>query len=256
MQRFEARHGRRPEKGLVVVTDRNDDLFTADVDSLLRIAAEGRSPPGISDLQAERIAQANLAMSRQVTSSLGVDVSRVHCIAALPLGREGIGRLAGLSADQMADVGWAVALPTQGAFRKALWEVAPKFLARNFGIGPAAQVALAPLYPLAEARAVQEVTQQWRERLDETFRLADPELAKLVDVSEESAFEPGVQLGNGPAPLRPGDRVLSINGEPVNSVSEFVSTFVPARKAGDAVEMVVQRDGQEISLTVPPASSH
>ena len=120
----------------------------------------------------------------------------------------------------MADVGWVVALPTQGAFRKALWEVAPKFLARNFGIGPAAQVALAPLYPLAEAFAVKKVTEQWQEMVDDQMCLADPELAEATELPAASASEPGVVIGDGPAPLQPGDRVY-VPG--LNAEGEIVS---------------------------------
>ncbi len=253
---FQDQHERRPAKGLVVVTDGNDGLFTADVESLLTIAAEGTVKPGTDEPQAQTIVKANLAHFRQLTWSLGVDVSLVHRVAALPLSRAGIGRLVGLNGEQTEELGWAIAIPTQSALRKALWDGAPEFLEKTCGIGPVAHIALAPLIPWAEAFAVKKVTQQWQEMVDGQMCLADPELAEATELPAEFASRPGVVIGNGPAPLQRGDRVLSVNGTPVEDPSEFLSTFIPARKAGDAVEMVVQRDGQEISLTVPPASTH
>ena len=49
--------------------------------------------------------------------------------------------------------------------------------------------------------------------------------------------------------------MLSVNGEPVYNVFDFLATFVPARKSGEAFEVVVLRDGEETTLTVPPRSS-
>ncbi|NHA67019.1 M50 family metallopeptidase [Phycicoccus flavus] len=52
------------------------------------------------------------------------------------------------------------------------------------------------------------------------------------------------------AGLRPGDTILSIDGTPVENVQQVTETIRPA--AGRPVDIVVERDGQRLTLTATP----
>lgn len=51
----------------------------------------------------------------------------------------------------------------------------------------------------------------------------------------------------GDAGLRPGDRIVSWDGEPIESVDSWMPTLLE-HEPGDVVELVVERDGEEIEV--------
>jgi hypothetical protein len=255
VQQFQVQNGRPAAKGLVVVTDRNDDLFTPDVESLLTIAAKGALGPHIEDESADQLIQSHLAEFRAVTSSVGVDASLVSRVAALPLCPKEMARLVELPADQTEELGWALAVPTKASLRHTLREAASTYMEQQCDIGPVAQITLAPLRPWAEAFAARKATEQWQEMLDRQLCLADPELAESVDLSLGPMADPGVVIGDSPPPLQSGDRVLSIDGEPISTPGDFVTAYLAALKSGGAIDMVVLRDGDELTLTMSPPSA-
>ena len=61
--------------------------------------------------------------------------------------------------------------------------------------------------------------------------------------------------GDTPAPgaaagIKPGDRLVSMAGTPIDSWAQ--STSIIQKSAGDAIPVVVERDGQQVSLSITP----
>ncbi|GAA3631055.1 site-2 protease family protein [Microbacterium awajiense] len=78
-------------------------------------------------------------------------------------------------------------------------------------------------------------------------------LAECVPASSTSACEPGdVTPPSVEAGLEPGDVILSIGGTPVADFAE-ASEIVQA-SAGEQLAVVVERDGQQLTLTATPAA--
>jgi S1-C subfamily serine protease len=83
----------------------------------------------------------------------------------------------------------------------------------------------------------------------------EPERA-FLGVSSGQAAEGGAAVGDviedGPAAragLREGDRIVEIEGQPVRDPDD-VSALVNARRPGDELQVVVERDGERRTLTV------
>ena len=256
VQQFQTRSGRPAAKGLVVVTDSNDDLFTPNIDSLLTIAAKGALGPHSEDELADQFIRSKLAEFRDVTASVGVDPSLVCRVAALPLCPVEMARLVELPADQAEELGWALAVPTKACLRDTLREAASAYMKEWSGVGPVAQIALAPLRPWAEALAAQKAMEEWQEMFDRQLCLADSELAESVDLSLGSPADEGVIVGDTTPPLQSGDRVLKIEGKSIFTPGDFLSAYIAELQSGDAFQMVVLRDGSELTLTMPPLSAH
>ncbi|MCD5347624.1 RIP metalloprotease [Agromyces sp. S2-1-8] len=76
----------------------------------------------------------------------------------------------------------------------------------------------------------------------------------LPATSERQTCEPGDPKAPGAAAgIEPGDRIVSVAGEPIDSWSE--STAIIREHPGDPVALVVERDGAEVALTVTPMLS-
>ena len=76
----------------------------------------------------------------------------------------------------------------------------------------------------------------------------------LPATSERQACEPGDPAAPGAeAGIRPGDRIVSLDGVPVESWEQ--STQIIRAHPGDELVLVVERDGAERTLTVIPALS-
>jgi membrane-associated protease RseP (regulator of RpoE activity) len=76
----------------------------------------------------------------------------------------------------------------------------------------------------------------------------------LPATSERQTCEPGDPAAPGAAAgIEPGDRIVSVAGEPVESWSE--STAIIRDHPDEAIEVVVVRDGDEVALTVTPMLS-
>lgn len=61
-------------------------------------------------------------------------------------------------------------------------------------------------------------------------------------------------VAGGPAAkagIKPGDRIIAIKGQPTPNVNTYM-TAMQQQKSGTAVEVMVQRMGKEIKLTVVP----
>jgi hypothetical protein len=245
-QRLRDETGRQPARGLIVVTDRGDGLFTSDVESLLIIAAKGAVKPGTDEALVDLAIKTALARFDGLTSSLGVETKLVHRVATLPLSPKGIASLMELDADEAEQPAWGIAMPTKEAQRQALWEAAPDFLEQKCGIGPVAQIALAPLVPWAEAFAMDKLSRQCREMVDRQLRLADPELADFV----EPVLGSRMVMGSARGPLERGDRILSIDGKPVTDLDDLTSAL-SGKRIDATLEMIVEREGKRIALTVP-----
>lgn len=76
----------------------------------------------------------------------------------------------------------------------------------------------------------------------------------LPATSERQTCEPGDPAAPGAAAgIEPGDRIVSVAGEPIDSWAE--STAIIREHAEKPVEFVVVRDGEEVALTVTPMLS-
>ena len=73
----------------------------------------------------------------------------------------------------------------------------------------------------------------------------------LPATSERQECQPGDPAAPGAeAGLLPGDRIVSIDGEPIEEWADVTSTVRPA--AGDALPVVIERDGAERTVTITP----
>lgn len=76
----------------------------------------------------------------------------------------------------------------------------------------------------------------------------------LPATSERQTCEPGDPAAPGAAAgIEPGDRIVQVAGEPIESWSE--STAIIRQHPDDAVVFIVERDGEEVELTVTPMLS-
>jgi membrane-associated protease RseP (regulator of RpoE activity) len=76
----------------------------------------------------------------------------------------------------------------------------------------------------------------------------------LPATSERQACEPGDPAAPGAeAGIQPGDRIVSVAGEPIDSWT--ASTSIIRDHPDEAIEVVVVRDGDEVALTVTPMLS-
>ena len=76
----------------------------------------------------------------------------------------------------------------------------------------------------------------------------------LPATSERQTCEPGDPAAPGAAAgIEPGDRIVSVAGEPIDSWNE--STAIIRDHPDEQVELVVVRDGDEVPLTVTPMLS-
>ena len=76
----------------------------------------------------------------------------------------------------------------------------------------------------------------------------------LPATSERQTCESGDPAAPGAeAGLQPGDTILVVAGEPIESWNE--STAIIRDHPGEAIDMVVLRDGDEVSLEVTPLLS-
>ncbi|MFD4420403.1 M50 family metallopeptidase [Agromyces sp. NPDC058484] len=76
----------------------------------------------------------------------------------------------------------------------------------------------------------------------------------LPATSERQTCEPGDPAAPGAAAgFEPGDRIVSVAGEPIDSWNE--STAIIRDHPDEQVELVVVRDGEEVALTVTPMLS-
>ncbi|WP_022888457.1 M50 family metallopeptidase [Agromyces italicus] len=76
----------------------------------------------------------------------------------------------------------------------------------------------------------------------------------LSATSERQTCEPGDPAAPGAAAgIEPGDRIVSVAGEPIESWTE--STEIIREHPGEPVDLVVERDGEELTLTVTPMLS-
>ncbi|QJU53263.1 site-2 protease family protein [Herbiconiux sp. KACC 21604] len=73
----------------------------------------------------------------------------------------------------------------------------------------------------------------------------------LPATSDRQSCEAGDQESPGAAAgLKPGDRLVSLDGVAITSWAQ--STDIIKKSSGEALPLVVERDGQEVSLTVTP----
>ncbi len=76
----------------------------------------------------------------------------------------------------------------------------------------------------------------------------------LPETSERQTCEPGDPAAPGAAAgIEPGDRIVSIAGEPIGSWNE--STVIIREHADEPVALVVERDGETVELEVTPMLS-
>ena len=75
-------------------------------------------------------------------------------------------------------------------------------------------------------------------------------VSECVPKTADAACAPGDPAPAKAAGLRAGDKVVELNGSPVASWEGFA---VPLRRSTGPVQLVVERDGQRVPLTVAPA---
>jgi membrane-associated protease RseP (regulator of RpoE activity) len=75
-----------------------------------------------------------------------------------------------------------------------------------------------------------------------------------VPVVHSVRMEQGVASPAAEAGVRPGDRVISIDGQAITSWDEMVSVI--SRRPGERVSFVVERDGQRLSIPVTLAGTN
>jgi hypothetical protein len=186
-QVFRQQHDRGPEKGLVVVTDKNDTPYTTDLLSLAKIIA-GDAVDQVPEGTLEEMVESKEKMIEGIASSLGFSEHAVCAVAALPLDREAASALIGIPADEKDAFGWAAAVPTRDASREVVRAAARKY-AREY-LGAVLRIVAAPLIPLAVDRAVKELGAQWEETIDEQMKGADPQLAPILSARKhEDQFD-------------------------------------------------------------------
>lgn len=81
----------------------------------------------------------------------------------------------------------------------------------------------------------------------QVIEVNDPRAAAYYGVNGYGIFIMETTRENG---LQPGDRIIAINGEEVTSASS-ISEAVLTHKVGESMEIVVERDGAQITLEVP-----
>ncbi|MHC4416938.1 MAG: hypothetical protein ACYS0G_16850, partial [Planctomycetota bacterium] len=116
---FRQRHDRGPAKGLVVVTDKDDEPYTTDLLSLAKIVA-GDMINQVPEERLEDAIESKRLMIEETASSLGFSANAVCAVAALPLDRETVSGLIGIPADENDTFGWAAAVPTRKASRQVV----------------------------------------------------------------------------------------------------------------------------------------
>ena len=82
----------------------------------------------------------------------------------------------------------------------------------------------------------------------------NPELAEAFGVAHQSGVIITGVMQNGPAAqagVRPGDVIRTVNGKPVKTVPELLST-VAALKPGESAELGIVRRQETGALTVVP----
>ncbi|MHC4142986.1 MAG: hypothetical protein ACYSUF_14360 [Planctomycetota bacterium] len=173
-QVFRRHHDRGPAKGLVVVTDKDDTPYTTDLLSLAKIIA-GDAVDQVPEGTLEEMVESKEEMIEGIASSLGFSEHAVCAVAALPLDREAVSGLIGITADENDSFGWAAAVPTRNASREVVRAAARKYAKEH--LGAVLRVVVSPLIPLAVDRAVKELAEQWEETIDEQMKGADPQLA-------------------------------------------------------------------------------
>jgi hypothetical protein len=173
---FRQQHDRDPAKGLIVVTDRNDRPYAADLLSLAKIvAADGIDE--VPEGSLEEVVESKRMMIEETVSSLGFSANVICSVAALPLDRQAVSGLIGIPAEEKDTFGWAAALPTRSASRQAVRSTA-RLYAREY-LGAVLRIVAAPLIPLAVDMAIKELVAQWEETIDEQMQGADPQLAPI-----------------------------------------------------------------------------
>ncbi|MHC4101012.1 MAG: hypothetical protein ACYS15_02375 [Planctomycetota bacterium] len=189
---FWRQHDRGPAKGLIVVTDKDDEPYTTDLLSLAKIVA-GDAVDQLPEGSLEEVVESKQAMVEDIASSLGFSTNAVCAVAALPLDREAVSGLIGIPADEKETFGWAAAVPTRDASRQVVQSAAKKYARDHLGL--LLRVAVTPLIPLAVDRAVKELVAQWEETIDEQMKGADAQVAVLLsarrpeDPLDSGAFE-------------------------------------------------------------------
>jgi hypothetical protein len=176
-QRFRQQYGRAPAKGLVIVTDKGDDTFTPDLGSLVTIVAGEEVGLELEGLSEEAV-EHQLLLIEGIASSVGVDVSVVCFVAALPLGPQEMSSLIEIPADGTEAFGWAAAVPTRSASRDAVRTHARKLVKQHLGFIGA--IAVAPFMPLAVDMAVKALVEDWEDTIDEQMLEADQEIAPIL----------------------------------------------------------------------------
>lgn len=88
----------------------------------------------------------------------------------------------------------------------------------------------------------------------QTTTIANVNECVLPATSERQECAPGDPAAPGAAAgIRPGDRIVSIDGTPIESWTQ--STSIIRAHPGEPLEIVVERDGAELALTATPALS-
>jgi hypothetical protein len=182
VQALTKEHHREPGKGLVVVSDKGDDLFTGDLESLLRIVAGERArqdPDAVSEeggLEKEVVGEAVSAVEL-VGPIMGLSPEQVATITALPLGRDDMADLLGLPPAEAESFDWAVSVPTRAAMRAA---VKTGIRSATKSMDLLTRIALVPVMPFAEKRAVEELCEKRAQFIGDQMRWADSGLKQVM----------------------------------------------------------------------------
>ncbi|HHW51079.1 MAG TPA: site-2 protease family protein [Pseudoclavibacter sp.] len=75
-----------------------------------------------------------------------------------------------------------------------------------------------------------------------------PETSSQTTCTDDDALSPGAEAG-----LQPGDTILSIDGTAISSWDEVTAAFQDS--AGVALDLVIERDGEQLSVTVSPIAT-
>jgi hypothetical protein len=174
---FVQEHHAEPAKGLVIVTDVRDELFTGDLESLLLIVASERARQDPDQAADEEVTAESLTAVSHVAPLLGMKPGQLAMISALPLGRDDMAALLELPAEEWATFAWAVSAPTEAAMKSSV-KRSTKLITDN--VDPLTRVALIPLLPIAQSRAAKELAAKRAEMVGDQMRWADPALTEIM----------------------------------------------------------------------------
>ncbi|UCD28273.1 MAG: hypothetical protein JSV03_14490 [Planctomycetota bacterium] len=151
---FQRETEREASKGLVIITDINDELIISDFKEFFKLAEKSKAihenKPEPSDQELEERWQDTI---EDTISKVGISVDTMLRMGSIQLNPDILTNVLQFQEDVAQSVQWGVAVPTLNIIRINIREMIPRILKKQ-GIGPLAQLAFAPILAGMEPRMV------------------------------------------------------------------------------------------------------